>query len=284
MDEKVSPIGNALTTLKLTTRKVDEAIDGCDERELTRQARSIGETLENIYACRDEVIMLKVAAKIEEKEITEWSESIETRTAVYESILGRVQSKLSDISDMLRIGMMQAQSESENRRRRESFGVTGHHYVTPANPLPNRNLNEEFDSPQPSVMKWKLPKLKIANFNGTHLDWPRFWNQFQAEVDGAPIAAVTKLSYLRDYLVTNVRCLIDGLPFDDAGYVKAKEILLEKYGQETEVINAHIQGIISLPTITNANSAQIHAFYRKLVVHIQSLETMEKLSSVEGYV
>ena len=78
MDEKISLIGNALTTLKLTSRKVDEAIDGCDERELTRQTRSIGKTLENIHAWRNKVIMLKVAAKIEEMEIIKWSESIKT--------------------------------------------------------------------------------------------------------------------------------------------------------------------------------------------------------------
>lgn len=31
--------------------------------------------------------------------------------------------------------------------------------------------------------QWKLPKLKITKFNGTHIDWFRFWNQFKAEID-----------------------------------------------------------------------------------------------------
>ena len=31
----------------------------------------------------------------------------------------------------------------------------------------------------------KLPKLVITKFSGTHVDWLRFWNQFEAEIDTA---------------------------------------------------------------------------------------------------
>lgn len=40
----------------------------------------------------------------------------------------------------------------------------------------------------------KLPRLVITKFNGTHVDWLRFWNQFEAEIDTAQIPAVTKIS------------------------------------------------------------------------------------------
>jgi len=30
----------------------------------------------------------------------------------------------------------------------------------------------------------KLPTLTITKFQGTHLDWLRFWNQFETEIDG----------------------------------------------------------------------------------------------------
>ena len=29
----------------------------------------------------------------------------------------------------------------------------------------------------------KLPKLVITMFQGTHLDWQRFWSQFETEID-----------------------------------------------------------------------------------------------------
>ena len=46
----------------------------------------------------------------------------------------------------------------------------------------------------------KLPKLKIANFEGTILDWFRFWNQFETEIDQVQISPIKKFSYLKELL------------------------------------------------------------------------------------
>ena len=47
----------------------------------------------------------------------------------------------------------------------------------------------------------KLPKLVISKFEGTHLDWMRFWNQFETEIDKANLTQVAKFSYLKEYPV-----------------------------------------------------------------------------------
>ena len=36
----------------------------------------------------------------------------------------------------------------------------------------------------------KLPKLTITKFQGTHLDWLRFWSQLETEIDKATITQV----------------------------------------------------------------------------------------------
>lgn len=46
----------------------------------------------------------------------------------------------------------------------------------------------------------KLPKLTITKFQGTHLDWLRFWSQFKTEIDKATIMQVAKFSYLKELL------------------------------------------------------------------------------------
>ena len=51
----------------------------------------------------------------------------------------------------------------------------------------------------------KLPKLVITKFNGTHQDWPRFWNQFEAEIDKSKAAAISKFSYLKESVDSKVR-------------------------------------------------------------------------------
>ena len=68
----------------------------------------------------------------------------------------------------------------------------------------------------------KLPKLKITKFEGTALDWFRFWNQFETEINQVQIIPISKFSYLKELLVPKVRLLIDGLPFTSEGYVTVK--------------------------------------------------------------
>ena len=62
-------------------------------------------------------------------------------------------------------------------------------------------------------VKVKLPKSEITNFNGTHLDWTRFWNQFSVEIVCSRLASVTKLSYLKEFPESKVTIIIDGIPF-----------------------------------------------------------------------
>ena len=79
-------------------------------------------------------------------------------------------------------------------------------------------------------VKVKLLKLEITEFNGTRLDWTRFWNQFSVEIDSSRLASVTKLSYLKKFLEPMVRSITDGLPFTSERCNRVKTILEEKYG------------------------------------------------------
>ena len=130
----------------------------------------------------------------------------------------------------------------------------------------------------------KLPKQQITKFNGQFSDWLRFWNQFIAIIDSQNISPITKFSYLKEHLDPKVKRSIDGLPFTDKGYTKAKEILVEKYANESEIVNSYVEEIISLPTINGSQPGKIHSFFEKLRYNVQSLETLNKLSDVNGYV
>ena len=71
----------------------------------------------------------------------------------------------------------------------------------------------------------KLPKLAITKFQGTHLDWLRFWNQSKTKIDVASITQVAKFSYLKELLITKICSLVDGRPYNTEGYEHAKAIL-----------------------------------------------------------
>lgn len=76
--------------------------------------------------------------------------------------------------------------------------------------------------------------------------------------------------FLPKELVTpNVHFIMDGLPFMSEDYAKAKNILMTKYGKPSEVVNAHIQNILSLLQINNANPHEIYEFSEKLQSSVQ---------------
>ena len=99
----------------------------------------------------------------------------------------------------------------------------------------------------------------------------RFWSQSEREIDRSSLSPVVKFSYLKQFLEPKARSVIDGLPFTSEGYDRANSILAGKYGQSSEVANAHIQKILALPTINNNNPYKIHGFYERLVTHMTTL-------------
>ena len=75
-----------------------------------------------------------------------------------------------------------------------------------------------------------------------------------------------------------------GLPFSSDGYKEAKDISEKKYGINSEIINAHVTQIFSLPVVIRHEVVKIHDFYQKLNLSVQSLKTLKKLCKVEGLV
>ena len=51
-------------------------------------------------------------------------------------------------------------------------------------------------SPASEGARTNLPKLTITKFNGSHTDWLRFWNIYEAEIDKCSDMAVTELILL----------------------------------------------------------------------------------------
>ena len=76
----------------------------------------------------------------------------------------------------------------------------------------------------------------------------------------------------------------DRFPFTTEGYEKAKNILKSKYGKDSGVANAHIQGLISLLRVNNSSPQKINEFYKNLYTHMQVLDTMGKLREIKDYV
>ena len=60
----------------------------------------------------------------------------------------------------------------------------------------------------------------ISQFNGAHIDYFRFWYQFETQSDKSELSSVTKLPYLKEIVIPKVRLLIDGLLRKTKGYLE----------------------------------------------------------------
>ena len=130
----------------------------------------------------------------------------------------------------------------------------------------------------------RLPKINITTFDGSYMDWPRFWGQFTETVDKAHIAAINKFTYLCGFLGPNVKHRVEAFPFTVEGYNRAKSILADQYGKISEIVKAYIKEIMNLPHISGANPKKIAEFSEKLNYSVQALETLKRLKDVQGNV
>ena len=91
---------------------------------------------------------------------------------------------------------------------------------------------EEFTA-KPSA---KLAKLVLTKFDGSYMNWPKFWGQLSEAIDKSTIA---KFTYLLELLEPKVNRCIEALPFAPEGYNRAKAILEDKYGrvEDREVLH-----------------------------------------------
>ena len=87
---------------------------------------------------------------------------------------------------------------------------------------------------------------------------------------------MSKFSFLKELVIPKVRLVIDSAPFTSEGYTRAKNILLTKYGKPSEVANAHVQNIMSLPQINNANPQNFFRLFRKITMQCASIRYNEK--------
>ena len=133
--------------------------------------------------------------------------------ARYDIPMGEIESKLRTFKEMEK----QNATEQEEKRM-ERVMIEMQLYM-------KKKEEHKAISSDCNVLKVKLPKLVISRFDGTHIDWSRFWNQFESEIDRSELHVVSQFSLFNELIPPRVRVIIDGLSFTNEGCTRAKEYL-----------------------------------------------------------
>ena len=221
-------------------------------------------------------------AEKEEHKIMKQSTEIEERVSVFEATIDKLDVMIKECKSVEAQTEEKEKEEHDAQLREKKYDEEMR--FEKAKLEQKQKYEKKIEEKKEQNINAKLPKLIITQFKGTPADWVRFWGQFTAEIDAADISQITKFSYLKELLQPQVRPSIGGLPLTTEGYERAKNILKLKFGKESEIVNAYVDGIMSLPSIYGANPNKVSQFYEKLCSNVQALETMGKLGEVNGYV
>ncbi|XP_044178766.1 uncharacterized protein LOC122960562 [Acropora millepora] len=265
MEELTSKLDVQLKLLKLTQGKTKGIVEKANSEGIERHREALRAIVKKVESIKTQIEQAKLESGIQVDELAEWSPGVETQQATADEEITYLSEKLIEINYKASLEAKKCEEELAERDRDKQLQFERAQFEQKLEfemKIEEARKNQVVASPAPGKSA-KLPKLVISKFSGELTDWPRFWNQFEAEIDLSEVAAVTKFSYLKELVNPKVKTAIDGLPFTTEGYQRAKNILKSKYGQMSEIVNAYVQNIMALPMITGSHPKKIHEFYKK---------------------
>ena len=223
MEEVKSKIATQFKILERSEKDSTKILARNKDSEVQKHVSYIEQRLDTIQDMKYEVQEMMIVDNVEDAIVDEWVSITNEKMERYRELVDRLKGCLEDLREKkeaeIRKKEDEMQEERFKRRMEEELKIE-------EMKLEMKKKNEDKDIIVNRNIQVKLPKLVITKFEGTHLDWFRFWNQFEIEIDKVEISAISKFSYLKEFLVPKVRALIDGLPFTPEGYARAKSILL----------------------------------------------------------
>lgn len=301
METKLSELAGKTKALNFTITKAGEINDETKGEVITRTIGSLTNRIEAVHKLKEEIEELKFGSDESEENIATWSKGIEATISEADNKVSELRHRLNTIKEAEQAAFEESAKRSADLEREKQLKFEREKLeleqavkneerkreLEHKAQLHNQQLQYEKSietsaKKQDQTVSTKLPKLQVTKFNGKLANWYPFWNVFEAEVDKTDVPTVTKFAYLKEWLEPKVRAGIDGLPFTTEGYERAKNILKSEYGKVSEIVNTHVQNIMSLPVITDSNPSKVNDFYNILLYNTQALETLKKLDKVSG--
>ena len=240
MSKKLNAKAKFITFLAAET---EEILAKNEEIDIVRQLGVYKQKQEEFHELKNKITELKVEAEDSDlPEVEAWRKEVENSIKEVEPFVVKLKQAFSDLKQKQQQEQHEQELKLQKIKLKNELGQT----------LETKSTGKQ--------ILMKLPKLSISRFRGTHLDFFRFWNTFETEVDKANIDPITKFNYLKEFLEPKVRPLIENLPHTAEGYERAKSILKSKFGKPNEVINAHVQTIMNLPILKELTPIKFMSF------------------------
>ena len=249
----------------VVTRHINEAKTILENR---RELGHVEEELTVAQVDRLNVISLlllekqKTLSKIDQ-EVLELCELTEIECEIQES--ENIVSKILETKQQIEEVQKEVQVETEVNRTSNALETRSD----------RSSVNERRTFATPRQVKPKLPKLVLPKFRGDITTFSTFIDSFESAIDKNPeLSVIDKFNYLSSSVEGPAARAIQGLTLSEANYVAAKEILKQRYGRPQQVIAAHMDELLKIPSCIGEKSSQLRYVYDKVSIHVRGLESL----------
>ena len=98
------------------------------------------------------------------------------------------------------------------------------------------------------------PKLVLPKFRGDIATFSTFIDSFESAIDKNPeLSVIDKFNYLSSLVEGPAARAIQGLTLSEANYEAAEEYLKQRYGRPQQVIPAHMDELLKIPSCWEKN-------------------------------
>ncbi|XP_048483606.1 uncharacterized protein LOC125489951 [Plutella xylostella] len=121
---------------------------------------------------------------------------------------------------------------------------------------PSCSANSQCHHQPDETLGFKLPIIKIPNFDGTYYKWMEFKETFTSLIhDNEKIKNIHKFHYLNSYLEGEASRVICNLEVNDLNYVKAWQLLCERFDNKRQLINNHLKSLLSFESVRETDKS-----------------------------
>ena len=180
MDEKnkaVTDLETRLTQLSLVVKRSPCIIESGKRVAIKRNLEALQTTAKEASKCKLVLEAIKIAEKQEQIAIDEWSKQIDEKFDAADEATMRHEKWLADADKAEQFLMQEEQLKFELKLHEKKLQMQAELAKSSVR-KPEIQECEHF-----TTQSAKLPKLVTSKFDGSCMNWPKFWGQFSEAID-----------------------------------------------------------------------------------------------------
>ena len=181
-----SNLETKLTQLDINVKKTNVVIESQNSEATERHLQTLKAILDTVNRLRLEVEAKKIESKVNGDAIQTWNDDVDSQLQVANVEIGRIRKWIRDREKEAEINTKKEQLQFEEEIQKMTLQLKADQLAK------TKSQNEGVGQGSSSCgVQAKLPKFVITKFDGSHMDWPRFWGQFSENIDKTSVAPIT---------------------------------------------------------------------------------------------